>query len=58
MAWVGVILKIIQFQPLAMGRIAPHQLRLPTEHPPGLECLQTWGIHSLLGSPFQCLTTL
>ena len=25
---------------------------------PGLECLQGWGIHSLLGQPVQCLTTL
>ena len=24
---------------------------------PGLECLQGWGIHSLLGQPVQCLTT-
>jgi len=26
--------------------------------PPGLECLQGWGIHSLLGQPVQCVTTL
>ena len=25
---------------------------------PGLECLQGWGIHSLLGQPIQCVTTL
>jgi len=25
---------------------------------PGLECLQRWGIHSLLGQPVQCVTTL
>ena len=25
---------------------------------PGLECLQGWGIHSLLGQPVQCVTTL
>jgi len=25
---------------------------------PGLDCLQGWGIHSLLGQPVQCLTTL
>ena len=25
---------------------------------PGLECLQGWGIHSLLGNLFQCATTL
>ena len=25
---------------------------------PGLECLQGWGIHSLLGQPLQCITTL
>ena len=24
---------------------------------PGLECLQGWGIHSLLGQPVQCATT-
>ena len=24
---------------------------------PGLECLQGWGIHSLLGQPVQCVTT-
>ena len=24
---------------------------------PGLECLQGWGIHSLLGQPVQCITT-
>jgi len=26
--------------------------------PPGLECQQGWGIHSLLGQPVQCVTTL
>jgi len=25
---------------------------------PGLECLQGWGFHSLLGQPVQCVTTL
>jgi len=25
---------------------------------PGLECLQGWGIHDLLGQPVQCVTTL
>ena len=25
---------------------------------PGLECLQGWGIHSLLGQPVQCVTIL
>jgi len=25
---------------------------------PGLECLQGWGTHSLLGQPVQCITTL
>jgi len=25
---------------------------------PGLECLQGWGIHSLLGQPVQCITEL
>ena len=25
---------------------------------PGLECLQGWGIHSLLGQPVKCVTTL
>ena len=25
---------------------------------PGLKCLQGWGIHSLLGQPVQCITTL
>jgi len=25
---------------------------------PGPECLQGWGIHSLLGQPVQCVTTL
>jgi len=25
---------------------------------PGLECLQGWGIHSLLGQPVQCVSTL
>ena len=25
---------------------------------PGLECLQGWGVHSLLGQPVQCVTTL
>ena len=25
---------------------------------PGLECLQGWGIHSLLEQPVQCVTTL
>ena len=26
--------------------------------PPGLGCLWGWGIHSLLGQPVQCVTTL
>jgi len=25
---------------------------------PGLECLQGWGIHSVLGQPVQCISTL
>ena len=25
---------------------------------PGLECLQGWSIHNLLGQPVQCVTTL
>ena len=25
---------------------------------PGLECLQEWDIHNLLGQPVQCVTTL
>jgi len=25
---------------------------------PGLQCLQGWGTHSLLGQPVQCVTTL
>ena len=39
----------IHFQPPAMCRVANQQ---PKSHiQPGLECLQGWGIHSLLGQP-------
>jgi len=35
-----------------MCRVANHQTRLPRSHiQPGFECLQGWGIHSLLGQP-------
>ena len=37
-----------------MCRVANQQTHIQ----PGLECLQGWGIHSLLGQPVQCVTTL
>ena len=39
------------------GRQPPHQAA-QSHIQPGLECLQGWGIHNLLGQPVQCLTTL
>ena len=35
-----------------------HQPAAQSHIQPGLECLQGWGIHSLLGQPVQCVTTL
>jgi len=45
---------IIEFQPPAMCRVTTNQSHIR----PGLECLQGCGIHSLLGQPVQCDTTL
>ena len=39
------------------GRQPAHQAA-QSHIQPGLECLQGWGIHSLLGQPVQCVTTL
>jgi len=50
---------LIQFQPpcYVQGRQPPDQTA-QSHIQPGLECLQGWGIHSLLGQPVQCVTTL
>ena len=50
---------IIEFQPprYVQGR-QPADQAAQSHIQPGLECLQGWGIHSLLGQPVQCVTTL
>jgi len=50
---------IIEFQPpcYLQGRQPPDQAA-QSHIQPGLECLQGWGIHNLLGQPVQCVTTL
>ena len=50
---------IIQFQPpcYVQGHQPPDQAA-QSHIQPGLECIQRWGIHSLLGQPVQCVTTL
>ena len=50
---------IIQSQPLCYVQDGqpPHQVA-QSHIQPGLECLQGWGTHSLLGQPVQCVTTL
>jgi len=49
----------IYFQPpcYVQGR-QPGDQTAQSHIQPGLECLQGWGIHSLLGQPVQCVTTL
>ena len=59
MAWVG---KDHSAHPVptpcyVQGRHSPDQAA-QSHIQPGLECLQGWGIHSLLGQPVQCITTL
>ena len=50
---------LIQFQPpcYVQGH-QPADQAAQSHIQPGLECLQGWGIHSLLGQPVQCITTL
>ena len=50
---------VIEFQPpcYVQGCQPPDQAA-QSHIQPGLECLQGWGIHSLLGQPVQCVTTL
>ena len=50
---------IIDFQPpcYVQGRQSRDQA-VQSNIQPGLECLQGWGTHSLLGQPVQCVTTL
>ena len=50
---------IIEFQPpcYVQGRRPPDQAA-QSHIQPGLECLQGWYIHNLLGQPVQCITTL
>ena len=50
---------LIQFQTSCymQGRRPPDQAA-QSHIQPGLECLHGWGIHSLLGQPVQCVTTL
>ena len=49
----------IEFQPpcYVQGR-QPRDRAAQSHMQPGLECLQGWGIHNLLGQPVQCVTTL
>jgi len=49
---------LISFQPhcYVQGR-QPAAQAAQSHIQPGLECLQGWGIHSLLGQPVQCITT-
>ena len=49
---------LTQFQPPAMCSRQPADQAAQSHIQPGLECLQGWGIHSLLGQPVQCVTTL
>jgi len=50
---------IIQFQPhCCVHGCQPPDQAAQSHIQPGLECLQGWGIHSLLGQPVQCVTTL
>ena len=50
---------IIKFQPpcYVQGR-QPADQAAQSHIQPGLECLQGWGIHNILGQLFQCVTTL
>lgn len=53
MAWVGKDLKPTYFQPLAVGRAATHQMRLPRA-PANLALivhLQGWDVHRFSGQP-------
>jgi len=59
MAWVGRDLKDhpVPTPCCGQGCQSPDQAAQgPIQ--PGPECLQGWGIHSLLGQPVQCVTTL
>jgi len=50
---------IIEFQPpCCMQGHQPLDQVAQSHIQPGLECLQGWGIHTLLGQPVQCVTTL
>jgi len=59
--WPGLKMTtmLIRLQPpcYMQGRQPPDQAAQSHIHP-GLQCLQGWGIHSLLGQPVQCITTL
>ena len=62
--WPGVkrTTMIIEFQLDGSGELEGHQTLDQTTQShiqPGLECLQGWGIHNLLGQPVSmCVTTL
>ena len=50
---------VIEFQPPCYVQChQPPDQAAQSHIQPGLECLQGWGIHSLLGQPVQCVTTL
>jgi len=50
---------IISFQPpCSVQGHQPADQAAQSHIRPGLECLQGWGIHSLLGQPVQGFTTL
>jgi len=49
---------LIQFHPLLCDGRQPAAQAAQSHIQPGLECLQGWGTHSLLGQPDQGVTTL
>jgi len=48
----------IKFQPGYVQSHQPPDQAAQSHIQPRLECLQGWVIHSLLGQPVQCVTTL
>ena len=49
----------VEFQPLCYVQgHQPADQAAQSHIQPGLQCLQGWGIHSLLGQPVQCVITL
>ena len=59
MAWIA---KVLKHHPVPthcyVQGCQPADQAAQSRIQPGLECLQGWGIHSLLGQPVQCITVL